>query len=358
MKQNLKDQPVSVRKGDELNLNLLTAYLKEKIPALKGNIQLRQFPSGYSNLTYMLKTGEKEYVLRKPPMGVNIKSAHDMHREFNMLCAIREVYEKVPEPIFYCEDEKVIGTEFYLMERVNGIILRQKAPEGLSLNKHLMENFSMALIDNLVAIHKIDVTQEAFNNIGKPEGYIKRQVEGWVKRYKNAATEEITDMEVAAEWMLGNMPTEGAPSLIHNDYKYDNVVFSAENLSEITAVLDWEMSTVGEPLMDLGTTLAYWADHDTHPALKAFSLTSLQGNLTRQQLAERYALKSGRDISHIVFFYVYASYKVAVICQQIYARYKKGFTKDKRFATLIILVKACAENAVKALKYNRISHFG
>jgi aminoglycoside phosphotransferase (APT) family kinase protein len=280
-----------------------------------------------------------------------------MKREFDMLSLIKTEYAQVPQPVHYCGDENIIGAEFYLMERVNGLILRQKPPKGLVLTPEVMQSLSTSLIDNLVDIHQIDITNEAFSGKGKPEGYIQRQVEGWIKRYQKAATEEIAEMEFLATWMPDNMPKEGKPALIHNDYKYDNVVFKTEALPEITAVLDWEMATIGEPLMDLGTTLAYWADADTHPALKGFSLTALPGNLTRQQLAERYAQQSGRDISNIVFFYAYASYKIAVICQQIYARYKKGLTKDPRFAQLIYLVKACAQNARLAIEHNRIGNF-
>jgi len=357
MPQSTFNEPAPVREGEALDVAQLGNYLKDKIPQWDSDLILKQFPSGYSNLTYMLKAGNQEYVLRRPPFGANIKSAHDMKREFEMLSSIKNQYPKVPNPVLYCGDESIIGADFYLMERVNGLILRTQPPKGIDLTQNLMESLSKALIDNLVELHNIDVTKDAFAKIGKPEGYIKRQVEGWIKRYEKAATEEIKDMEFLAEWMPVNMPKEGKPALIHNDYKYDNVVFEPKALPEIAAVLDWEMATVGEPLMDLGTTLAYWADQDTHPALKAFSLTALPGNLNRQQLAERYAELSGRDISNIVFFYAYASYKVAVICQQIFARFKKGLTKDQRFAALIHLVKACAYNAKQAIQFNRISHF-
>lgn len=357
MSQSTHNEPIAVREGEGLDIEQLNKYLKGKIPDWQGELQLSQFPSGYSNLTYMLNAGEKEYVLRRPPFGANIKSAHDMKREFDMLAAIKSAYTKVPNSIIYCGDENIIGAEFYLMERVNGLILRQKPPKDVKLTPEVMLGLSTALIDNLVEIHQIDISKSQLEEKGKPTGYISRQVTGWIKRYSKAATEEIKDMEFLAEWMPSNMPAEGKPSLIHNDYKYDNIIFDLENIPNISAVLDWEMATIGEPLMDLGTTLAYWADEDSHPALKSFSLTALSGNLTRQQLAERYMQKSGNSSTNMVFFYVYASYKIAVICQQIYARYKKGLTKDQRFAQLIYLVKACAQNAMLAIKYDRIGNF-
>ena len=357
MPQNTYNEPVQVRKGEALELEKLSNYLRGKIPDWQGSIDLMQFPSGYSNLTYMLKAGENEYVLRRPPFGANIKSAHDMKREFEMLSLIKNQYTKVPNPVHYCADESIIGAEFYLMERVNGLILRANPPKDIQLTTELMQSLSESLIDNLVQLHGIDITKGGLAVKGKPEGYIKRQVEGWIKRYQKSQTEEIKDMAFLDEWLPDNMPKEGKPALIHNDYKYDNVVFEPNDLPKIAAVLDWEMATIGEPLMDLGTTLAYWADQDTHPALKSFSLTVLPGNLNRQQLVERYADKSGRDVSNMVFFYTYASYKVAVICQQIYARYQKGLTKDTRFAGLIHIVKACAHNAKKAVELDRISNF-
>jgi aminoglycoside phosphotransferase (APT) family kinase protein len=312
-----------------------------------------QFPSGYSNLTYLLEWGHRELVLRRPPFGANIKSGHDMEREYNVLKALKPVYSKVPNPVLYCGDTSVIGAPFYIMERVRGVILRNQPPKEIALYPSTMENLSKKLIDNLVTIHAIEVNRPEIASLGKPEGYVQRQVEGWIKRYHYSQTDEIPEMERVAAWLAANRPPEQYTCLIHNDYKYDNVVFDSD-LYQILAVLDWEMATLGDPLMDLGTTLGYWIEPTDAKPLHMFGLTALPGNLNKQQIAERYAQKSGRDISNIVFYYAFGLFKIGVIVQQIYFRYKKGLTKDERFAPLIHVLQACAQTADKAITANRI----
>jgi len=205
-------------------------------------------------------------------------------------------------------------------------------------------------------LHALNVEKTGLIDLGKPEGYVQRQVEGWTKRYYNAQTDKIEYMDLIAKWMISNLPTSSSSSFIHNDYKYDNLVLNPRDLSEIIAVLDWEMATVGDPLMDLGTTLAYWAEENDNPVLKPFNLTWLRGNLTRREVMERYAIKSGRYISDILFYYVFGAFKIAVIVQQIYARFKKGHTKDARFAGLVQVVNACADNGYRAMNTGHISN--
>lgn len=354
---SVTDQPASVRQGEELSKEKLEAYLRKELRGTLAIYDIKQFPQGYSNLTYLIRTNERDFILRRPPFGANIKSAHDMGREFRVLSLLKRVYPKVPEPYLYCEDETVVGAPFYLMERVNGVILRNKPPRGISLTADLMRQLSEAAVDNLVALHAINIESSGLAQLGKPEGYVQRQVEGWIKRYYNAETDKIESMDEVAAWMQSNVPGDMAPAFIHNDYKYDNLVLNPDNLCEIIAVLDWEMATVGDPLMDIATTLGYWAEPGDHPFLREFSLTSLPGNLTRQQVVKRYAEKSGRDVSSILFYYVYACFKIGVIGQQIYARFVKGFTKDPRFAGLIHLVKACGGNGLMAIHTGRISNF-
>jgi aminoglycoside phosphotransferase (APT) family kinase protein len=351
------DQPVAVRSGESPDLHKLKRYLKDKLALDGDDLEIEQFPGGYSNLTFLLRSGKQEFVLRKPPFGANIKSAHDMGREFKVLTALQPVYPVIPRPLLYCEDEEVIGSPFYIMERVKGIILRNRVPKGMNLDASSMLSISESAVDNLAALHAIDLHGTGLIHMGKPEGYILRQVEGWVKRYFSAQTDEILDMKATAEWLGGNMPAEISPAFIHNDYKYDNLVLDPEKLSHILAVLDWEMATVGDPLMDLGTTLAYWAEGGDSDSLKPFNLTWLEGNLNREQVLARYQLKTGINTDNFLFYYVFGSFKIAVIVQQIYARYKKGYTQDPRFASLIYVVRACADNAQKAIRYNRISNF-
>ncbi|RLD27192.1 MAG: phosphotransferase family protein [Bacteroidetes bacterium] len=356
MDQNIIDQAQSVRSGENINTPGFLSFINEKLYNHKGEIEILQFPGGYSNLTYLIKKGEAEFVLRKPPRGANIKSAHDMGREFKVLNLLKPIYNKIPEPLFIYDNEDLLGAPFYVMERVKGLILRNQIPKGLKLNSESFRQLSINTIENLAQLHNLNIETTGLKALGKPEGYIIRQVEGWVKRYFNAETDQIPAMNETADWMKNNIPDEVAPALIHNDYKYDNLVLDPESL-EIKALLDWEMATVGDPLMDLGTSLGYWAEPDDHPALKAFGLTHIEGNLTRQEVVELYGKKSGRNIDKFVFYYVFGSFKIAVIAQQIYARFKKGLTKDPRFANLIFVTRACADNAANAIKYNRINNF-
>jgi aminoglycoside phosphotransferase (APT) family kinase protein len=351
-----EDRAEKIRQGEEPDISSLNGYLSDQIPSFSGIREIRQFAKGFSNLTYLIVTAGDEYVLRRAPFGANIKSAHDMSREFRVLSLLKPHYPKVPAPVLYCEDEAVIGAPFYLMERVRGIILRNKAPEGIQLTAGKMRSISFAAIDNLVSLHELDLASTGLDEVGKPDGYVERQVDGWIRRYGKAQTDEIPEMSRIASWMPDHLPPSQAPAFIHNDYKYDNLVLDPSDLSRIVAVLDWEMATTGDPLMDLGTTLGYWAEEKDPPALKQFSLTAFPGNPGREEILQYYALKSGRDISGFLFYYVYACFKIAVIAQQIYARFKAGYTQDPRFGGLIHVVRACAANGQKALESGRIGN--
>ncbi|MFM8912267.1 MAG: phosphotransferase family protein [Flammeovirgaceae bacterium] len=343
------DQPTTTRTGEEIDSQKLADYLQAKVDGLNA-ISIQQYPSGYSNLTYLVTDGTHEFILRRPPFGANIKSAHDMQREFTVLQALHEAgYTKAPKPVLYCDDESIIGGKFYMMHRVAGVILRNRVPKGLTIAPEQFRAISISAIDTLVQLHQLDVNTSALGKLGKPEGYVQRQVEGWISRYQKAQTDDIQAMNEVAAWMPKNMPTTTPAAFIHNDFKYDNLVLSPNRLEEVIAVLDWEMATVGDPLMDLGTTLAYWAEASDNDALKPFNLTWMPGNLKRHEVAQYYGEKSGTNIDHLVFYYVFGSFKVAVICQQIYHRYKQGHTQDSRFAMLIHVIRACAENARRAI---------
>lgn len=356
MASNFLDHAQAIRPGEEISNPPFISFLEERLTDYPGEIEILQFLRGYSNLTYLIKKGSSEFVLRKPPFGANIKSAHDMRREYKVLCLLKPVYDKVPEPICIYEDHDLLGSPFYLMERVKGLILRNKVPDGMTITADSFRRLSLNTIDNLAMLHQLDIKTTGLIALGKPEGYVKRQVEGWIRRYFNAETDVIKAMNDTATWMQSNIPPENPPAFIHNDYKYDNLVLDPETL-EIKALLDWEMATVGDPLMDFGTSLGYWAEQGDHPALKVFGLTVHEGNLNRQEIVERYASASGTKTDHMVFYYVIGCFKIAVIAQQIYARYKLGLTKDPRFAGLIYVTNACAENAADAIKFNRINNF-
>jgi aminoglycoside phosphotransferase (APT) family kinase protein len=240
------------------------------------------------------------------------------------------------------------------MKRVKGVILRNRLPKEVIMHEDSFRALSKATIDQLVKLHQIDIHSSGLEVLGKPDGYVQRQVEGWIKRYYNAQTDDITSMKEVAEWMQKNIPISLHSSFIHNDFKYDNLVLNPDNLCEIIAILDWEMATVGDPLMDLGTTLAYWAEANDPDSLKPFNLTWMPGNLTRNEVVNYYQQQSGMSVDNIVFYYAFGAFKVAVICQQIYYRFKQGLTKDPRFASLIHVINACGENARKAIERNTI----
>jgi aminoglycoside phosphotransferase (APT) family kinase protein len=350
------DRPVEARAADAPDLDRLRAYLLEALPGLDETCTILQYPGGFSNLTFLLTCGTRQWVMRMPPRGADIKSAHDMGREARVLRLLKPVYPRVPSVILYCDDPEVIGRPFYLMEKMEGIILRNKVPAGLELDPGRMRAISQAAVDNLADLHRIDIVQSGLAELGKPEGYVQRQVEGWIGRYEKSRTDEVADMDEAARWMRANMPPDNPPAFIHNDYKYDNLVLDPAQPEKIIAVLDWEMATVGDPLMDLGTSLAYWAEETDGAILKPFNLTWLPGNLSRAEVVARYAQRRGIPEPDMLFYFVFGSYKIAVIVQQIYARYRKGLTADPRFAQLNHVVKACAHNAVTAIRLGRIGN--
>lgn len=345
-----------IRRGEELNAENLALFLREKLDLKSGEIEILQFPSGSSNLTYCIKIGETEYVLRRPPFGNTVKSAHDMSREFGVLEKLSAVYKPAPKPLIYCADENVIGSEFYLMERRSGLIIRGKSPEALENSEDLRRKTVESFIENLAELHSLDYEKIGLENLGKPEGYSQRQVEGWTKRYFNAKTDEHFELEKAIEWLGENIPDSSGASLIHNDYKFDNVMLEPDDPTKIVAVLDWEMTTVGEPLMDLGTTLGYWMSKDSGDEMLSmpFNPRVLMENISRRELVEIYAEKSGRNISDIVFYYVFGTFKIAVIAQQIYFRFHKGFTQDKRFATFNSFVDALGKIALHTIEKGKI----
>ncbi len=349
-----QDAPVAVRSGEEINLAGLNDYLTSHSTETGKVTSVTQYPGGYSNLTYCLTTDNSVYILRRPPLGADIKSAHDMGREFNVLSKLIEHYPIVPQPFVYCDDPQVIGAPFYIMKRIEGVILRAHSAPKLGIDPGTFKILSERFIDNLVRLHAIDIHATKLIDLGKPEGYVQRQVEGWIKRYFNAETDSLAGMNDSADWLAKNIPRSPPATFIHNDYKYDNLILNPGNLTQIIGVLDWEMATVGDPLMDFGAALAYWSEADDDPITRAFNLSWIPGNLTRTQLALRYSEQSGRDLSNIVFYYVFGLFKNAVIAQQIYARWKKGFSKDPRFGGLIEVVKNLSAKAIKSIETQKI----
>ena len=364
----------AVRPGEEIDIERLSAFLRQELDLSNGEIEVEQFPAGSSNLTYLVRLGRgtcesprvskgdtlnaatdtREFVLRRPPFGNTVKSAHDMQREFDVLSKLSAVYAPAPKPLIFSRDVNVIGSEFYLMERRHGLIIRGKIPVGpqaaslrvipgtdsfseadrLAASQDFRLSVCRSFIQNLADLHTLDFAAAGLENLGRSDGYNRRQVEGWTKRYFAAKTDTWDELEKAIIWLNDNIPTESGASLIHNDYKFDNVMLDPTDLTKITAVLDWEMVTIGDPLMDLGTTLGYWMSRDVGDDLlnMPFNPRVLMENISRQQLVEMYSESLGREIPDMLFYYVFGTFKIAVIAQQIYARYVKGFTRDVRFA--------------------------
>jgi aminoglycoside phosphotransferase (APT) family kinase protein len=347
------DNAVAVRAGEELDLVRLSAYLGRHFDG-PGPVTVEQFPSGHSNLTYRVTWGGRELVLRRPPFGSQVKSAHDMGREYRVLSKLHESYKVAPKVILYCDDLSVLDAAFYLMEPIRGIILRRQLPPGLLLSPAMARQLSEAFLDNLVRLHSLDYDKIGLGDLGKPQGYLERQVKRWIERYHNSATDDLPEVGRISVWLTQHIPASSDAALIHNDYKYDNVVLDSNDITKIVGVLDWEMCTLGDPLSDLGTTLAYWTDPSDPDELQEVrsAPTTIPGTLTRTQLAQRYARATGRGIQDLVFYLTFARFKVAVIVQQIYYRYARGLTHDERFATMphriAILMRAslrCAEGS-------------
>ncbi len=345
------DRATAVRSGEEIDANAVKTYLKDVITDLRGDIQISQFPSGFSNLTYLITAQDRQMVLRRPPIGANVTAGHDMGREFRVLSALHPVFPRCPRPLAFTEDESLIGAPFFVMEKVSGIILRKDLPASLCFSPDQAETLCKNLVDTLASIHTIDVKAAGLDFIGKPQGYVQRQVEGWSNRYRRAKTADAPDFEAVMGWLAEKMPLDAVhPSMVHNDYKLDNLVLNPEKPEQIIGILDWEMATHGDPLMDLGNSLAYWVEKNDPEEMQMMRTmpTNMEGALTRRKILDRYALKTGRDTGNFDFYYGFGLFRLAVIAQQIYNRYYQGITKNKRFAMLIFGVIAL-ENVAKSV---------
>jgi aminoglycoside phosphotransferase (APT) family kinase protein len=333
---DFQDQATAVRPGEELDLAKLEPFLRAHFPGETGALVVRQYPSGHSNLTYSLRVGSREMVLRRPPFGSKVKTAHDMSREYRVLSKLHAHYAPAPQVLLFSDDLSVLGAPFYLMEPIHGVILRRDVPPGLDFSPEVARRVSESFLDNLALLHSLDYTAVGLADLGKPQGYLERQVRGWIERYHGSKTHDIPEVETVSTWTQKHMPASSAAALIHNDYKYDNVVLDPSDLTKIIGVLDWEMCTIGDPLTDLGSALAYWVDASDPPEIleTRWGPTTAAGSLTRAELVQRYAQKTGRDISEMPFYLVFARFKIAVIVQQIYYRYQQGLTHDERFATM------------------------
>jgi aminoglycoside phosphotransferase (APT) family kinase protein len=303
----------------------------------------------------MLKAGGREYVLRRPPFGSKVKSAHDMGREHRVLSALHPVYPAAPKPLLFCDDMDIMGAQFYVMERIRGVILRGNRPGDWSLDAATVRGACEAMVRQLADLHALDYTAAGLAELRREGSYVERQVKGWIDRYHGSATDDIPAILETAAWLAANYPPDSGATLVHNDFKFDNVVLDPADLTRIIGVLDWEMCTIGDPLMDLGVMLSYWlqADDPNMGSVMCF-LTMEPGALTRREIADMYAQVSGRSVDNLLFYYVFALFKLAVIVQQIYYRYKQGLTRDERFAPLIFMVAALGMRAQECIERGSI----
>jgi aminoglycoside phosphotransferase (APT) family kinase protein len=355
------DDNASVRAGEELDLVRLDSYLRERLdvdPTVA--IELKQFPGGHSNLTYLIRYGNHEFVLRRPPMGPVAPTAHDMPREFKLLSVINPHYPFAPKPVLLCEDASIIGVPFYLMERRRGLIVRFKVPEEIGENLALRRRLSESVVDTLVALHAVDIQSSGIVQIGKPAGFVTRQVRGWADRWQRSKTNELAEMDQVISWLVDRIPAESdaIATIVHNDFKLDNIMLDPDNPTRVVAVLDWEMCTVGDPLVDVGLFLSYWTmkgtdgGSDQNRSLRA--VTNGPGWMTREEIIKQYEARTGRDLSRIVFYETFARFKVAVVIQQIYFRYVRGQTHDERFRNLDSLVRELSREALELAEQSRI----
>jgi aminoglycoside phosphotransferase (APT) family kinase protein len=337
-----------VRDGEALDAARLHEWLRGALAGFEGPLEVRQFPAGFSNLTYLLATPGAEYVLRRPPFGTRPKSGHDMAREYRVLRALAPVFPFCPRALALCEDETVIGAPFYVAQRLQGLILRRDYPPGLEPTPGLVRAQQEALVDVLARLHSVDYVAAGLESLGRPAGYVGRQVEGWIERFERSRTPDSPAVRELADWLQSSQPAESpGAALLHNDYKLDNVVFDLADPARLIGVLDWEMATLGDPRMDLGCSLAYWVEAGDPPWFAATRTlpTHLTGSLTRGEVIARYAAARGAVLDGMDFFLCFGLFRLATVAQQIYLRHVRGETRDPRFAALGAMVQALARAA-------------
>jgi aminoglycoside phosphotransferase (APT) family kinase protein len=328
-----RSETIAIRAGEEIAAVALADYLRGKIEGAEQGVRLEQFPNGHSNLTYLLRTGGREYVLRRPPQGPVAPKAHDMVREYHVLRAVNPYFREAPRVHLLCEDAEVLGVPFFLMERRHGVVLREEVPAEFEAAPEHPRMIGAAFLETLARLHAVDIAAPELARLGKPGGYVERQLRGWAERWELAKTEQVSDLDAVVRWLTKNVPAPEAPTLIHNDYKLDNILMDAESPGRVEAVLDWEMATLGDPLSDLGLTLSYWvwASGDDVRTAGIPALTRRPGWWSRDELVERYARLTGRGVGAVRYYEVLGVFKLAVIVQQIYARFHRGQTGDERF---------------------------
>ncbi len=338
-------ETIDIREDERLELDVLEPWLRDNLGGASGSLRVRQFGGGHANLTYLLDFSGREFVLRRPPLGPVAPSAHDMKREHRVLSRLWRSWDLAPRSFVLCTDTSILGCAFHVMERREGFVLRATNPERTRDNPDLCRRIGEMTADVLASFHQVDPAEVALDGLGRPEGFIERQIAGWAQRWEAALDDDAPDAGSVVSWLMGETPAPVATTLVHNDYKLDNILVSREDPAVPVAVLDWDMCTRGDPLLDLANLLTYWSEHGDSERWRTavYMPTDAPGFPTRRELVERYAEKTGFDVSRISWYEVFVHFKTAVIVQQIYIRYLKGQTRDSRFAIMGDRVKALIE---------------
>ncbi len=340
------EETIEVRADERLDEGRLQDYLRDKLPGADRRLRVRQFGGGAANLTYLLDFEGQEYVLRRPPLGPIAPSAHDMGREFRVLSVLHRAYAPAPRALLFCEDPEVVGAPFFVMERRRGVVIRRGIPAAYAGRLDAPHRMGVALVDALADLHAVDFESLGLEALGKPTGFVERQIEGWRGRWEKARLEDVPDMDRVHAWLRDHRPPEGAAALVHNDYKLDNVMLAADDPGRLVAVLDWDMCTLGDPLSDLGALLTYWTEPSDPAPFRAMAMMPTDpGFPSRDEMVRRYAERSSRDVSGIAFYHVLGLYRLAVIAAQIYVRFRRGQTQDRRFAAFGPLIPVMASAA-------------
>lgn len=329
-----------MRPGEALNVTAVDAWLKARVTGLSGAPDVTQYSGGASNWTYRLRYDTHDLVLRRPPAGTKARSAHDMGREYGIQKALKPFFPLAPEMIAFCDDTAVIGCEFYVMARIEGLILRRNPPRDLVLTPEVTRRLCLNAVDTLVALHGVKIEGTPLADIGKGAGYARRQIVGWSDRYRKARTWNVGRFDRVMNWLEAHVPDDVAATVIHNDFRFDNMVLDPADPTRIVGVLDWEMATIGDPLMDLGNALAYWVQKDDDFFIRALRRqpTHLPGMLTRREVVKHYCARTGRTVSNWTFYEVYGLFRLAVIAQQIYYRYQRGESRNQAFRNFWLFV--------------------
>lgn len=343
----MMDDTIEVRPDEQFDEAKLAAYLYGRLPGSTSPLIVRQFGGGAANLTYLLDYGAHEYVLRRPPLGPIAQSAHDMKREYTVLSVLHRAFPYAPQALLYCEERTIIGADFFVMARQRGVVVRRSIPAAFQQMPEAAQRMSAALVDALAQLHAVDYTAIGLGELGRPEGFITRQIEGWYKRWHAAKAQDLPEMEAVYHWLRQQQPATAEFSLVHNDYKLDNVMLAADDPGRVVAIFDWDMCTLGDPLSDLGALLCYWTEPDDPPYLQAISMMPAgdRGFMKRAELVERYARKSGRDVHGMHFYHALGLFRLTVIIAQIFIRYKRGQTQDHRFAAFETMMPLMARAA-------------